>query len=76
MFDGTKGYVFANGSGVFNNGTTITPNDSIEGVHLRLPSLSYSFRGHYHFYRFYNRALSAKEIAVNEAIDRARFDLS
>lgn len=73
VLDGAKGCVYANGSGLYSNGSAITPNGSLEGVYLRLPATSYSFRGHYHFFRFYNRVLSSKEIAVNEAIDRTRF---
>lgn len=52
-----------------------TPDSTIEGVHVRLGSVNYAFRGHYHNLRIYNRALTADEIARNYAIDKARFGL-
>ena len=53
-----------------------TPDSTIDGVWVRLGSVSYGFRGHYHSIRVYSRALTAAEIAANSAVDRARFNQS
>ena len=52
-----------------------TPDSTIDGVFVRLGSINYGFRGHYHFVRLYSRALTADEIAANYAIDKERFNL-
>lgn len=57
------------------NSRYTAPDNTIEGVHIRLPSYSYGFRGHHHSVRLYSRALTAAEIAANCAIDKARFNL-
>lgn len=54
---------------------TATPDSTIKGIHIRLGSSAYGFRGHYHSVRIYSRALTAAEIARNYAIDKERFGL-
>lgn len=75
LYNGERGYVFANGVMTDKNGTSIQPNSSISGVFLRIPSRSYAFRGYYHCFRIYNRTLSTSELAHNYAIDKERFGL-
>ena len=54
---------------------SVAPDNSLEGVHIRLGSRSYGFRGHYHSIRIYSRALTSKEIRSNYSIDQERFGM-
>lgn len=54
---------------------SVAHDNSLEGIHIRLGSRSYGFRGHYHSIRIYSRALTSKEIMSNYFIDQERFGM-
>lgn len=73
LYNGSRGWFFVDGQKKDKTGSAITPNPSLEGVFLRIPSRSYPFRGFYHCFRVYNRTLTDAEIAHNAEIDKIRF---
>lgn len=72
-YNGSICSVYSNG--IIVRTASITPSDTIDGIHVRLGSISYGFRGHYHSLRILSRALTAEEIAHNYEIDKARFGI-
>lgn len=58
-----------------SHGTDAWNNPSVVGIGGRASSGAYNFIATYNCIRFYNRALTAAEIAANYAIDKARFNL-
>ena len=71
----SQGYGSFYANGEYASSTIVSPDDSIQGVIIRLGSSSYGFLGHYHCLRIYNRQLTEKEIKHNAEIDKRRFGL-